>query len=481
MSKLEELIQKLCPNGVEYKKLGDIGQVKMCKRILKSQTNTIGGIPFYKIGTFGGEANSFISKELYEEYKEKYSYPKIGEILISAAGTIGRTVVYDGEPAYYQDSNIVWLSHNESDVLNTFLRYCYELKPWSISSGGTIPRLYNDNILKAKIPVPPLEVQQEIVRLLDDFTAKTAELQAELNKEYEARKKQYEYYRDTLLMQKSLFINNTKVIDFLHDIELICSKANVLLSKDSEIKEQQCSYYKEIIKTYNETGKIPSSLEQTKKMSIIKIIQYLYGYVNVNLLDVANNYTGLTYKPSDKADNGTLVLRSSNIVNNRLAYDDNVFVQMENIPQRAIAKENDILVCVRNGSRALIGKSAIIPHTQTPMAFGAFMTVLRANPTLINYKYLYFVWQTNYVQNLIHGDEAMPINQITNKEFKRIHFALPTLNEQNALVQKLEKLEETSFELQSKISSEIESRQKQYEFYRDKLLTFKELNESEVN
>ena len=197
MSKLDKLIKELCPNGVEYKNLGDIGQVKMCKRILKAQTNESGGIPFYKIGNFGGNANSYISEELFKEYKEKYSYPKVGEILISAAGTIGRTVVYDGEPAYYQDSNIVWLSHDESLILNTFLKYCYELQPWNISSGGTIARLYNDNILKAKVPVPPLEVQREIVRILDSFTLLTAELTAELT----ARKKQYEYYRDILLVQ----------------------------------------------------------------------------------------------------------------------------------------------------------------------------------------------------------------------------------------------------------------------------------------
>ena len=198
MSRLDELINELCPNGVEFKCLGDIGQVKMCKRILKSQTNTNGGIPFYKIGTFGGEANAFISEELFQEYREMYSYPKVGEILISAAGTIGRTVVYDGEPAYYQDSNIVWLAHDESNILNTFLRYCYELKPWNISSGGTIARLYNDNILKAKVPVPPLEVQREIVHILDTFTLLTAELTAELT----ARKKQYSFYRDTLIQKE---------------------------------------------------------------------------------------------------------------------------------------------------------------------------------------------------------------------------------------------------------------------------------------
>lgn len=67
MSKLEELIQELCPDGVEYTRLGDIGKISMCKRILKSQTTDKGDIPFYKIGTFGKKADSFISNELFED------------------------------------------------------------------------------------------------------------------------------------------------------------------------------------------------------------------------------------------------------------------------------------------------------------------------------------------------------------------------------------------------------------------------------
>ena len=67
---------------VEWKTLGEIGDVKMCKRILKNQTSDVGDVPFYKIGTFGKEPNAYISRETFEEYKSKYSYPKIGEILI---------------------------------------------------------------------------------------------------------------------------------------------------------------------------------------------------------------------------------------------------------------------------------------------------------------------------------------------------------------------------------------------------------------
>ena len=79
------------------KKLGDIGSVLMCKRVFREQTDSTGDVPFYKIGTFGGVPDAFISRELYEELKSKYSFPKKGNVLLSAAGTIGRTVRYDGK------------------------------------------------------------------------------------------------------------------------------------------------------------------------------------------------------------------------------------------------------------------------------------------------------------------------------------------------------------------------------------------------
>ena len=182
--------------------LGDIGSICMCKRILKSQTNTVSGVPFYKIGTFGKEADAYISQETFNEYRSKYNFPKKGDVLISAAGTIGRTVVYDGKPAYFQDSNIVWIDNDESIVLNSYLRYCYELKPWKASEGGTIPRLYNDNIAKAVIAVPSIEEQKRVVSILDRFDAICNDLTSGLPAEIEARQKQYEYYRDKLLSFK---------------------------------------------------------------------------------------------------------------------------------------------------------------------------------------------------------------------------------------------------------------------------------------
>ena len=143
---------------------------------------------------------------MFDEYKAKYNYPRIGEVLISASGTIGRTVIFDGQDAYFQDSNIVWIENNESVVLNKFLFYFYQIANWGISEGGTIQRLYNDNLRKLEIPIPypndpkkSLAEQARIIVILDKFDALTNSITEGLPREIALRQKQYEYYRDLLL------------------------------------------------------------------------------------------------------------------------------------------------------------------------------------------------------------------------------------------------------------------------------------------
>ena len=148
-------------------KLGEIGKISMCKRILKKQTKKSGDIPFYKISTFGGKADSYIDRALYEDYKKRFSYPNVGDILISAAGTLGRTVIFDGEESFFQDSNIVWVANDESKVLNRYLYYYYKLEPWKTTTGSTINRLYNDNLRDITVFYPEkLEEQKKIVDVL---------------------------------------------------------------------------------------------------------------------------------------------------------------------------------------------------------------------------------------------------------------------------------------------------------------------------
>jgi len=157
------------PEEWGVKPLGEIGGVRMCKRVLKHQTREHGDVPFYKIGTFGDVPDAFIGQSLFDEFKRKYSFPQRGDVLISAAGTIGRTVIYDGAPAYFQDSNIVCIENDESKATNAYLWHRYQVTKWSVSHGGTVARLYNDSLrTKIFIPLPPLPEQRAIATALSD-------------------------------------------------------------------------------------------------------------------------------------------------------------------------------------------------------------------------------------------------------------------------------------------------------------------------
>lgn len=180
-SKLNDIFSKK-GEGWEEKTLGDLGKISMCKRIMKNQTTEVGDIPFYKIGTFGKKPNAFISKEIFEEFSTKYSYPKKGEILLSASGTIGRCVVFDGEPSFFQDSNIVWITHNKKIVLNEFLFQFYKICDWNPSKGATISRLYNDDLRKIIINFPSIDKQRELIPQIEKLQEQTDILQEKYKK-----------------------------------------------------------------------------------------------------------------------------------------------------------------------------------------------------------------------------------------------------------------------------------------------------------
>ena len=147
-------------------KLGDLCNVLMCKRILASQTNTEGGVPFYKIGTIGNAPDAYISKELFDDYKTKYNYPHKGEVMITCAGTVGKCVIYNGKDAYYQDSNIVWIDNPSQCISNGFLFHLLAKVDWRKLNSTTIIRIYNDDLRNLKLSYPQIEEQQKISRLL---------------------------------------------------------------------------------------------------------------------------------------------------------------------------------------------------------------------------------------------------------------------------------------------------------------------------
>lgn len=162
--------------------------------------------------------------------------------------------------------------------------------------------------------------------------------------------------------------------------------------------------------------------------------------------DIGECLIGLTYRPSDVAHSGMLVLRSSNIQNDRLAFEDNVYVSVD-VPEKIKVKKGDILICVRNGSRNLIGKCTLLDSRVEGQTFGAFMAVFRTP----YYSYIFHQFQSTNIQRQINENIGATINQITNKNLNSFRIAFPnkedertaistTLSDTEALIEKLEKL-----------------------------------------
>ncbi|MCB0413366.1 MAG: restriction endonuclease subunit S [Bdellovibrionales bacterium] len=145
----------------KVKKLGEFCNVLMCKRIFAEQTNPSTGVPFYKIGTLGGKPDAYISKELFNEYKSKYNYPRIGEVLITCSGTVGKCLPFDGEDSYYQDSNIVWIDNPTTELSNDFLHILIQNIDWSHLSSTTITRIYGPDLKNLSLTFPDSAEEQD--------------------------------------------------------------------------------------------------------------------------------------------------------------------------------------------------------------------------------------------------------------------------------------------------------------------------------
>ena len=169
----------------ESRKIGEDCAVYMCKRIFANQTSDQGDVPFFKIGTIGGTPDAYISKDLFEEYRAKYNYPRKGEVMITCAGTVGKTIVFDGEDAYFQDSNIVWLSNPKQLYINPFLNYVLSRVNWNKLNSTTITRIYNDNLRELVINFPTVKEQEKVVALLSILDKRIA-IQNKVIEKYES-------------------------------------------------------------------------------------------------------------------------------------------------------------------------------------------------------------------------------------------------------------------------------------------------------
>ena len=146
------------------------------------------------------------------------------------------------------------------------------------------------------------------------------------------------------------------------------------------------------------------------------------GYKWVKLSEVATYFNGLTYKPENVAEVGTIVLRSSNIQNSQLDFADTVRVNC-NLKEKFMVQENDILMCSRNGSARLVGKVALLKEIQEPMTFGAFMMIIRSS----YYSYLMVYFQMDAFRQQIKSGATTTINQITGRMLDDVTIPLPPM------------------------------------------------------
>jgi type I restriction enzyme S subunit len=361
----------------EQHKLEDLGSVQMNKRIFKDQTSESGEVPFFKIGTFGKKPDSFISKKLFNEYKSKYPYPEVGDILISASGSIGRTVVYNGEDAYFQDSNIVWLEH---DINKTFLEYYFSTSKWhkfmklNGNSGARSDRfsIKDSEFVKMPIPSPKNEEQVKIGKLLSTVATYLA------------------------LQQHKLDQLNTL-------------KKGLLQKMFADKKHPQPE---------------------------LRFKGFSGDWEQHKLENMVHFFNGLTYKPNDIRKSGTFVIRSSNIQNGTIVSSDDVFVRNE-IANSTNVKIGDIIVVVRNGSRKLIGKHAIVTVPMNNTVIGAFMTGIRTE----HYNFINALLSTLKFKDELRKNMGATINQITGYMFSNMKFMFPNDQEMDRIGTFLRKLD----------------------------------------
>ena len=600
MSQLDELIAEFCPNGVEYKTIDEIAVDIYRGSGIKRDQVTEEGIPCVRYGeiyTTYGVWFEECKSHTKLEYVKSPKYFEHGDILFAITGEsvedIAKCCAYIGNEKCLAGGDIVVLKHKEDPKYISYALSTVDAQRQK-SSGKVKSKVVHSSVpsIKAiKLPVPPLEVQREIVHILDSFTLLTAELTAELT----ARKKQYEFYRNKLLtfdnnvkivpladiadigtgssntnegleegkypfyvrsqeplrkneyeydeiaiitagdgvgvgkvfhyvegkyalhqrayrihintpdvlpryyfhymrsaflpyIQKTMFQGSVasirrpmlnqfpvpvptldvqkRLVNVLDNFEAICTDLNIGLPAEIEARQKQYEYYRDLLLTFAETGSTLMTDRQTE-LSAIKLIQYVFGYAMVSLDYIADFRNGKGHEKSIVADGKYIV------VNSKFISTDGQ-VRKYSDDQICPLYVNDILMVMSDfpNGRAL-AKCYLVDEDDKytlNQRIGAF-TVSR--PDLVTTKYLYYILSRN--PQLLRYDNGADQTNLRKADILNISIAVPTVKEQKKITEILDHFNTLCNDLSAGLPAEIEARQKQYEYYRDKLLSFKEL------
>lgn len=399
-SKLEELIAKLCPNGVEYKTIGTICET-LKKATLKKGELKSEGYPVINSG-----------RTLYGYY-DKYNNEGPA-FTVAARGEYAAFVNYFDKRFWAGGLCYPYKSKDESKTLTKFIYYSLKNIQQRIRDGivaeGSIPALNKSDFENIKLLVPPLEVQREIVRILDNFTELTENLTAELT----ARKKQYEYYRDTLLT----FNDNNP----LHS----------LISRYSPNGVE-----------YKKIGDIATIVRGASPRPIMKFITNSLQGVNwIKIGDVNSGDKYITHTAEkitlDGAKKSRLVKKGDFILSNSMSFGRPYILKIDG--------------CIHDGWLAISDFSA------------TYMS-----------DFLYYVLSSSNCQNDMRKKASFggAVKNLNADIVRELILPVPPLEVQRQIVQILDRFDALCNDLTQGLPAEIEARRKQYEYYRDQLLTFK--------
>ena len=409
MNKIEKLIKEMCPNGVEYKKLDEIANILKGQQLNKEKFISNGEFPVYNGGkTYSG---------FYDKYNQEEN-----SIILNQGGSAG--LVSFIETKFWASAHCFIIKPiNQNFINNKFLFYLLKSKYDDISKlirGTTIPGISIEDLKNLEINIPPIEIQNEIVKILDTFTQLEAELEAEL----EARDKQYQYYRNKLLD----FDNNQKLLQKLFE-------------KDNKEIDNRIEYEK-----LNKLGIFYSGLSSKTKSDFFNNANSKY----ITYLNIFNNFS-IDFK------------------------------KLENVKIRKNEKQNivhygDILFTISSETLNECGISSVVnKKINENIYLNSFCFGFRLNElSKFDINYLKHLFRSEKLrQEIMKCSNGVTRYNLSKSQFENIEIPIPSLEIQTKIVNILDKLQDYSKDIKTGLPLEIEQRQKQYKYYRNLLLDFK--------
>ena len=407
MSKLEELIQQYCPDGVEYARLGDFATQWYRGAGIKKDEVGQEGIPCIRYGEIHTAYKIWFDKcvsHTDEAKQPSKKYADYGDILFAITSEdipfIGNSVAYVGKERIMVGGDIVVMKHTQNPKYISYALSTIDAVGQK-GKGKVKSKVVHTNVPSLKeivIPLPPLPVQEEIVRILDNFTELQAELQAELQK----RKQQYNYYLDNLLNFKNI----------------------------------------------NRGG------QEIKWMKMSEIC-------------IKISSGGTPSRGNSDYFNGDIPWLRTQEVNRNDIYDTEIKITKEAINKSAakLIPKNCVIIAMYG---ATAGKTCI---NKIPLTTNQACCNLQIDANAASYKYVYYCVCNDYekIKSLGQGSQ----HNINAQIIKDYIIPVPPLAEQNRIVAILDRFDTLTTDLTQGLPAEIEKRRQQYEFYRDKLLTFK--------